>query len=378
MDNKEKRKITFVTQNVAPFRIEWLEELSHYYDIEVFHLNDYHKSVNKEYLVYNSESISVISDVRYFFGIKTYNNRRIIQSCKDILILDGYGFAGQVFLIFILKLRKMKFLLSLDGGFIPKKENFLKRCLKMFCLNAPAAFLSTSEQTDEFIRYYCYKKRPIYRHFFSSLHVNDLHFPTASEKQNYKQQLNLKGKFVVISVGRFVAIKAMDRLLKAMSSMDDDSCLLLVGGNPTEEYLEIVRDYPIGKVEFVGFMSKERLKEYYCAADAFAIASRGEIWGLVVGEAMAYGLPIISSDKCNASLAMIGDKNGILVDDDNPETYAKCFFELKQDQARREMMGENNFKKIRKYTIEESTKNDVRNIDDFIKLIGLNDGDNEK
>ena len=101
MDNKAKRKITFVTQNMAPFRMQWLEELSHYYDIEVFHLNDYHESVNKNYLTYNPENISVFSDFRTFLGIKAHNNHKIIQSRKDILILDGYGFAGQVLLILI-------------------------------------------------------------------------------------------------------------------------------------------------------------------------------------------------------------------------------------------------------------------------------------
>lgn len=378
MDNKAKRKITFVTQNMAPFRMQWLEELSHYYDIEVFHLNDYHESVNKNYLTYNPENISVFSDFRTFLGIKAHNNHKIIQSRKDILILDGYGFAGQVLLILILKLRRIKFMLSLDGGFIPEKENWLKRCLKKFCLNAPAAFLSTSEQTDEFIKHYCRNKCPIYRHYFSSLHLNDLHLPAEDEKRYYKQKLNLKDKFVVITVGRFVAYKAMDRLLKAMSYMDDDVCLVLVGGNPTEEYLEIVRDYPKGKVKFVGFKSKEELKEYYYAADTFAIASRGEVWGLVVGEAMAYGLPVVSSDKCNAALAMIGDENGLIVGDDEPETYANCFSELKRDPERRQMMGKNNFEKIHKYTIEESTRNDVRSFEDFIiRFNGVNYDDCE-
>ena len=378
MDNKEKRKITFVTQNMAPFRMQWLDELSHYYDIDVFHLNDYHESVNKNYLAYNPQNISVFSDYYTIFGIKIHNNRRITRNKKDILILDGYGFAGQVLLIMILKLLGIKFMLSLDGGFIPQKENWLKRSLKKFCLNAPAAFLSTSEQTDDFIRHYCHKQPPIYRHYFSSLYLDDLHLPTIDEKLYYKKKLNLKDKFVVIAVGRFVPLKAMDRLLKAMSYMDDDACLVLAGGNPTEEYLDIVCNYPKGKVEFVGFKSKEELKEYYYAADVFATASRNEVWGLVVGEAMAYGLPVISSDKCNAALAMIGDENGLIVRDDEPRTYAECFSELKRDPARREIMGKKNYEKIYKYTIEESTKNDVWSINDFIvRFNGVKD-DNRK
>ena len=44
---------------------------------------------------------------------------------------------------------------------------------------------------------------------------------------------------------------------------------------------------------------------YYQAADMLVFPTREDIWGLVINEAMANGLPTVSTDKCVAALEMI-------------------------------------------------------------------------
>ena len=58
----------------------------------------------------------------------------------------------------------------------------------------------------------------------------------------------------------------------------------------------------------MSFMTKKELADWYQAADLFVMPTREDVWGLVVNEAMAYGLPVISSDMCGAASEMV--KNG--------------------------------------------------------------------
>lgn len=63
----------------------------------------------------------------------------------------------------------------------------------------------------------------------------------------------------------------------------------MVGGEPTEDYLQMRASLGLDNVHFVGFQKKEALSRYYRAADLFVLPTREDIWGLVINEAMAYG-----------------------------------------------------------------------------------------
>ena len=43
-------------------------------------------------------------------------------------------------------------------------------------------------------------------------------------------------------------------------------------------------------------MKTDELNRYYAAADAFILCTREDIWGLVIQEAMSFGLPVLLSD----------------------------------------------------------------------------------
>ena len=67
-------------------------------------------------------------------------------------------------------------------------------------------------------------------------------------------------------------------------------------------------------VHFEGFKLKNELEKYYRAADLFVLPTREDIWGLVIQEAMACGLPVISTDKCAAALELIKHgENGYII-----------------------------------------------------------------
>ena len=49
--------------------------------------------------------------------------------------------------------------------------------------------------------------------------------------------------------------------------------------------------------------------QYYKAADLLVLPTHSDVWGLVINEAMACGLPVVNTDKCVAGMELI--KNGV-------------------------------------------------------------------
>ena len=113
--------------------------------------------------------------------------------------------------------------------------------------------------------------------------------------------------------------------------------------------MELVGKLP-ANVHVIPFVSKKELLEYYRASDIFVLPTREDIWGLVVNEAMACGLPIITTDRCNAGIELIKDgENGYIVPTDNRDALCGAILKLKVSDNLQEISN-NNLKKIREYT----------------------------
>jgi glycosyltransferase involved in cell wall biosynthesis len=128
-------------------------------------------------------------------------------------------------------------------------------------------------------------------------------------KSDLKAKLGFQGK-VFISVGRLVARKGFDILLQAWSALPDrvksNNSLVIVGAGEDEQKLrQLASDNGMHNVYFVGYKTAEELPEYYAAADVFVFPSLVDVWGLVVNEAMACGLPVLASKYAGASQELI-------------------------------------------------------------------------
>ena len=96
-------------------------------------------------------------------------------------------------------------------------------------------------------------------------------------------------------------------MIKAASLLSSEVGIYIVGGEPTEEYLQLREKYNLKNVYFCGFMEPEELEKYYILSDLFVLPTRKDAWGLVINEAMAKGLPVITTNRCVAGLELITD-----------------------------------------------------------------------
>lgn len=113
----------------------------------------------------------------------------------------------------------------------------------------------------------------------------------------------VKGREVVLFVGRINWVKNLDKLLEALVIVRQKrpSAMLVCVGPDNDNYRPKLGKYArsLGLQEslfFTGMMNKEDLKMAYARGDVFALVSQKENFGIVVAEALASGLPVVLSE----------------------------------------------------------------------------------
>ena len=133
---------------------------------------------------------------------------------------------------------------------------------------------------------------------------------------------------VILSVARLVPKKQPVLLLDAFRRVrKGHRCtLLVIGSGPSEpEMREFVKRHEVPDVVFAGFMNQSAISRAYAAADVFTLTSGwDETWGLVVNEAMNFGLPVVVSDKVGSGADMVRHgENGFVFPHDKPDELAR-------------------------------------------------------
>jgi glycosyltransferase involved in cell wall biosynthesis len=149
---------------------------------------------------------------------------------------------------------------------------------------------------------------------------------------------------VVVSTMRLVPKKQPLFLLEAFKRARQQArCVLLIAGSgPLEgEMRGFVRDEGIPDVHFAGFLNRSEVCRAYACADLFTLASlEHETWGLVVNEAMNFGLPILVSDKVGSGIDLVEEgANGYVASAYDPEAFAARMLTLVRDEDLRKAMG---------------------------------------
>lgn len=181
-----------------------------------------------------------------------------------------------------------------------------------------------------------------------------------------RAELGLKGK-VFLYVGRIEPHKGLHLLLKAFQSnagMMQDASIVLVGSGSEEgklkEYCQ--QNNLSDKVIFAGYKQPGELPRYYAAADAFAFPTLWEPFGIVVGEALASGLPVICSSFAGAADLVQEGKNGYVLDPHDTEKFAAILSSLVMDDDLLESLKQGALESIENFTVERSAEQFLRAI----------------
>ena len=355
------KKVLFITNYAAPYRVRFFDALARKMDVTVLF------SDRTEDKTHRSASWFVEGEgkCRYvqLSRRKEFRGRHVcldvidwLRKDFDAIVVCGYSKPTILLAMAWMRLHGIAYYMEVDGGLI-RQESALKYRFKKSLVASARGWFSSGKHTTQYLVHYGAKPEGIVEYPFSSLEEADiLSAPvSAEEKEVLRQALGIGESRMILTIGQFIPRKGFDILLRAAAQMQSGAGIYIVGGEPTEEYRKLCQELQLTNVHFCGFMKKEELIRYYKAADLFVLPTREDIWGLVINEAMAYGLPIVTTDRCVAGLELVEEGvNGYIVPVENPEVLAR-----KLDVAMAsdlEAMGVLSLEKVRPYTIENMVR----------------------
>jgi glycosyltransferase involved in cell wall biosynthesis len=171
--------------------------------------------------------------------------------------------------------------------------------------------------------------------------VNLTEFSVATDRVGARRELGLPAASpLVLFCGHDFERKGLDRMLAAMALIRAPATLVVVGGGDADPYGRMAERLGIAnRVIFAG--GRSDAARYYRAADVVALPTRVDMWGAPVIEAMATGIPPVTSEVAGAAEAVTDGETGFVV----PEPFdvarlAAAIDAVIADPATRDKMGE--------------------------------------
>jgi glycosyltransferase involved in cell wall biosynthesis len=195
---------------------------------------------------------------------------------------------------------------------VTRLKSLAKRRVYAWWLKRAAGVITLGRLGDEYFLKYGADPRRLYQvpcwpDYDAFSHANEVEL----ERFRRKYGLDSNRRYLIFS-GRLVRDKRVDLLLDAFAAIADlrpDWGLLIVGdGALADDLRRRVPEALRSRVVWTGFVDGADSALSYHAADVLVLPSEIEPWALVVQEAMAAGLTVVSSDVAGAAYELVTDK----------------------------------------------------------------------
>lgn len=293
-------------------------------------------------------------------GFVNWGVRKFLeQNSFDVLVCGGYNHLAAFSALFYARRIGTRFVLwcesnqrdqRLNWRFISYvKAGFIRRC---------DAFLVPGWASAKYLRSLGVDEGLI---FSAPNAVDNDHFERCSKLAKGRlSEMKAKRGYphtILLYVGRLEESKGVYDLIGLSETLEDKDNVgvVLVGDGPAGAKLkQYCEERGLKNVYFEGFVQQDDLPIYYALADVFVFPSYSDPWGLVINEAMACGLPIISSDAPGAVDDLVRDgENGFVYPAGNQEMLSRCTKRLLRGPELREKMGRRSSEIIREYAPEK-------------------------
>lgn len=231
--------------------------------------------------------------------------------------------------------------------------------MRSYILESDAKVIISSRYSFSKILNYCGRKKSYKIHHEHTFSVNDEYINNLNKLKNinevivvsqtlydeYKNKLNIKLKYIpnalnyfpkeselskldnktLIAIGRMSPEKGFSDLIDVIKEIDDKEIVLnLFGdGQELESLKNKVKKLNLEKqINFHGFKTQDFIKRYMQNSSLYVMTSFEESFGLVLIEAMSYGVPCIAFDSAQGAKYIINHKNGYFIKNRNIEEMA--------------------------------------------------------
>jgi glycosyltransferase involved in cell wall biosynthesis len=364
-----KRKLVILSEIIAPYRIPVFNALARHenVDLHVIFLAETDPAL-RQWQVYKDDihfSYQVLPSWRRRIG--NYNillNRGVTSALRkaspNVILCGGYNYLASWQSLFWAHRHRVPFSLWVESTTRDLRSGSrLVKFLKAKFMHQCAAFVVPGKSSFEFVMSYGAPEETI----FTAPNAVDIQFfaertdTVRRDAATHRRMLRLPSRFF-LSVGRLVRDKGVFDLLQAYGTLSPELRteigLVLIGDGAARLELEQqAKAITPGAVYFPGFVQREQLASYYALAETFIFPTHTDPWGLVVNEAMACGLPVISTSVAGCVADLVEDRwNGRVVPTGDSLQLASAMAELATDVELRSQMQQRGRERILRYSPE--------------------------
>ena len=349
-----KRRLLVLTEIIAPYRIPVFNALAVREEIElhVVFLSETDAGF-RQWRVYRDEiqfSFEVLKSFRTRIGkykvlLNSGVNAALGHNNPDIVVAGGYNYPATWQARQWARGRGIPFLLwSESNARDSRTELWPVEFAKRKFIRSCQGFVVPGIAAAEYLASFGVAKELI----FSAPNAVDVErFARIAEEARctscHRDRLGLPVRYFLY-VGRFVRAKGIFDLLTAYAKLPESARqvagLVFVGdGVEREELMRRSRQIK-GRILFPGFVQRDELAAFYASADALIFPTHSDPWGLVVNEAIACGLPVITSEVAGCTADLVHDGvNGYVIGANQPERLSQAMLTLLSNSELRQRMG---------------------------------------
>lgn len=270
------------------------------------------------------------------------------------IIVSGFSpatakiFLRNIFSVFTFR-KKVPFILwngSIEAGY--RSDGFLKRTFRRIMASSSYGAVAYGSRAKDYLE----KLGVAPARVFIGINTVDTSFFSRATEKIRQQKRSVEnpasdGRVHLLSIGYLSPRKNFHQLIEVMRLLHaqrNEVVLDLVGDGSERTLLEnLVKDYGLSDVvRFHGYLQKEALPGLMAEATLFLFQTDFDIWGLVLNEAMAAGLPVICSPNAGAAADLIREgETGYIMDFNEPEKVAAKILELLSDPEKCRSTGAN-------------------------------------
>ena len=318
---------------------------------------------NYKFLKNNSWKPSIFNG---FFGLINFEIFKVLKKEKgSFLVIHSWSYLTNFLAILAGKLNGVKLCLRTEN---PLNQELLKSKIilflrkiffRYFWFKLFNYFFYIGTQNRKLYEYYGVKKEKL---VFTPYAVDNSRFRAEYEmykdkKPELRKELGLPvDKTIILFSGKYIPKKRPMDLMQAYYSLKDEKAALvfLGDGELRKEMEDYIRMHILKDVYLTGFKNQSEVGKYFAATDIFVLPSGpGETWGLVVNEAMNFGLPIIISKIIGCSDDLVkNSENGFVFNCNDIDGLSNYIFHLINDELLQTDFGIKSLEIIFKYSFK--------------------------
>jgi len=175
--------------------------------------------------------------------------------------------------------------------------------------------------------------------------------PDSEKRIETRSQYNIdENDVVLLFTGYEFRRKGLEHIIRALPYTDKNTKLFAVGKSNPKPFQKLANELGVSdNIIFTGFVPE--IRDYYAASDIFVFPTAYEPFGLVITEAMATGIPVITSNLAGAAELITDWHDGLLLNDpNNANNIAEKINMLVEDESLRKRMGQNARKTAENYS----------------------------